>query len=212
MGFSASVPADPSRPLRDDRRAGRAVQVVAATALLQLSATGAQALDSAPGPDLVTIEVSARVVDRCGFSVAPKNMTAAADLTVAQAIAFDFTLDCNTPFVIGVRSANGAMTHRGAPDASGFAFAKRYEVGLAVATSGAGLAPLPCHSDTLTADASARCAFYGSQVGEGLASGDDTAIGKPGTLTVRWDDGGGGPRLAAGDYTDTLTIAVAARF
>jgi spore coat protein U-like protein len=46
----------------------------------------------------------------------------------------------------------------------------------------------------------------------GLDSGDGVAIGREATLTVDWPSQTSlGRRLAAGDYSDTITITIAAR-
>lgn len=162
--------------------------------------------------DVVRVDVSATVPARCGFKQAPAGMTSAAKIDTAQDIPFDFVLDCNAPFAIGVQSANGALAFQGARDDSGFAFEKAYTVGMSLGTSAGAVNAAPCEAAQLTVNAADHCGLYSAVGGEGLSSGDATAIDKAGRLTVSWKARDGSqPRPAAGTFQDTLTIVLGVR-
>jgi len=165
----------------------------------------------------LSIDVTARIAERCGISAKRSIDTSKVpDLDTAQVLRFDFNIDCNTPFKIGMSSQNGALRLVGAegndpvaPD--GFSVEKAYRVGLRVDTDADPLAPYTCSSRDLT-NAAGNCPFYGSRPGQGLSSGKRTAIDREGTITVSWpaiDDTG--RRRAAGEYRDTITVVVGAR-
>lgn len=188
-------------------KSGMAAFAVAATLL----ATPAGAKDV----DAITIDVTARVAERCGIVAgSEQGSSSVPDLATAQTLTFGFTVDCNTPFRIGVSSQNGALRLTGAPGArtdDGFSTEKEYRVGLHLETDGAPLDPEVCGSRAL-ADSTGDCAFFGATAGSGLSSGQSTAIGRRGTLTARWQaDAGGEVRRVAGTYGDTLTVVIGVR-
>lgn len=182
-------------------------------ALCVFAAVPAKAGTSVPANQPLAVEIRATIVERCGLSSHGNPTSAEGDLQRNERITFDFAIDCNTPFRIGVSSANGALRLAGAPSGQdrtedGFAVAKPYHVGLKVDTDSGIIDAGTCRSDELTS-AEKDCAFYGAHPGHGLSSGHATAIDRTGTLTVSWKgQGDSGPRPAAGLYQDTLTVVL----
>ncbi|HLI67508.1 MAG TPA: hypothetical protein VKU90_14190 [Caulobacteraceae bacterium] len=169
--------------------------------------------DDATPVQKLTVDVKARIAARCGFRGDQDDHTGAQDLTVAHTLVIPFQLDCNTPFVIGVKSQHGAFAADRTPDGSGFAFTKAYRLSLDIGTNGQALTPAACDSTALTAPGApgAACAFYGAKPGQGLSSGKLISIDRPSSMSLSWDGQGAGPRNVAGRYSDTITITVSAR-
>lgn len=189
---------------------------VLAVAILMLGAgfsdARASELDTGLPRDVaIEIDVTGSIPVRCG-SAQPQNFPVEpGDLNRAGSMEFVFDLDCNAPFVVGVTSANGAFVG-GQDDGSGFAFRKTYSVGLSVDTDAGELTTPTCLSSALALAAPVGdCAFRGVVPGEGLSSGEATAIRRNGRLTVDWTAGGDGRRLASGRFQDTLTVTFGAR-
>ncbi|MFK0298034.1 hypothetical protein ACIQTU_02330 [Brevundimonas sp. NPDC090276] len=157
----------------------------------------------------VEIAVSATVAERCGFAPgAASTLDVSADLEGAHSQSLALRLDCNTPFRITARSEDGHLTNRSASDdLSGYAFAKVYGFSLELDTDAGKVRSGRCLSSTLMDGGNCVLAQPG-----GLGSGDGVAIGRDATLTVDWPSQTSlGRRLAAGDYSDTITITIAAR-
>lgn len=169
----------------------------------------------------VKIDVTATVSERCGISRDAEGAPAVVpNLETAQSMRFGFDIDCNTPFVIGVSSENGALvlTSDAKPTTpqlassvldDGFASRKLYDVALAIDTDGDSIKTDTCSSADLTGGG--RCAFYGREAGSGQSSGKRTAIRRKGAVLVSWQANDGKARRAAGLYRDTLTIVVGPR-
>lgn len=163
----------------------------------------------AQSTDGVEIAVSATVADRCGFAPgAASTLNVAADLEDAHAQSLALRLDCNTPFMVTARSEGGSLTNRSASDdLSGYAFAKVYGFSLELDTDVGKVRSERCLSTTLVDGGNCALAQPG-----GLGSGEGVAIGRDATLTVDWPSQAAlGRRLAAGDYSDTIIITIAAR-
>lgn len=163
--------------------------------------------------DHVRILVSADVVGRCGFDQQLVSSATSYDIAAAQSHDYAFQMNCNTPFEVRVKSDNGAMAFDGSHPNDGFAYAKPYTVGLSINTDQGVLNPPDCDASQLKAgigDAS-TCAFYGESAHHGLSSGTAISIGDPAKLTVSWTAVAAGPRPAAGNYKDTITVVVAPR-
>ena len=165
------------------------------------------------GADTLTVDLAASIAQRCGIKAVGATTLTGASIDRAESYAFDFTLDCNTPFAIGVKSGNGALKLAGssAIDAAGqgFSILKPYAVSLSVQTDNGPLEGGSCASEKLTGPG--QCAFYGASSGEGLSSGQRTAIERTGSVGVSWTVVDGEARRAAGTYQDTLTIIVGVR-
>jgi hypothetical protein len=157
--------------------------------------------DTLGAPVSLNLELTGRVLPRCGFASAPTQSATLGDLGTAGSLALSFTLDCNAPFAMKVSSAHGALSHVGPVNASAtFVTALDYTVDLSVDTD---LAPVggQCAASAL---ASSTCA-----IGAGLSSGDGVAIGTGGSLTLGWAQPG--TRPVAGSYQDSLVVTVEVR-
>lgn len=119
-----------------------------------------------------------------------------------------FGIDCNTPFLLRVRSQNGGMA--AVQDLAGIAARADYSLGLEVGTSEGRRDLGWCASVDLTPEAGADCAFGASGPLAGWSSGEAIAIRQSGALRLRWDgQGEGAPRLGA--YQDNIVIEVEVR-
>lgn len=163
----------------------------------------------AQSTDGVEIVVTALVTERCGFvSGTPLALNAAADLEDAHSQSLALRVDCNTPFSVSARSDGGRLTNRSASDdGSGYAFDKVYGLSLEVGTDVGVIRSGRCLSTELVDGGDCVLAQPG-----GLVSGDGVSIGGDATVTVDWPSQSlSHRRLAAGEYSDTVTISIAAR-
>lgn len=163
----------------------------------------------AQSTDGVEIAVTATVTERCGFAPgAAPVLNASADLEDAHTQSLMLRIDCNTPFAVSAKSEDGRLTNRSASDdLSGYAFGKVYGLSLDLDTDVGQVRSGRCLSTTLVDGGSCVLAQPG-----GLGSGDGVAIDRDAVLTVDWPAQSTlGRRLAAGDYSDTVIISIAAR-
>lgn len=188
-----------------------------ALAAVALSGTTAEA--KAPDTQQLKIDIVARIADRCGIAAIGARSNDRARIDQAETVTFGFTLDCNTPFRIGVATRNGGLRLLGAKsdgsmtDDRGFGVQKSYQVGLSFMTDQDGLVDAgTCDAETLTA-AAPNCAYYGGQPGDGFSPGrKTTAVHQEGKLEVYWNgDDESQARLVAGQYQDILTVVVGPR-
>lgn len=202
----ANVGGEPALVRPHARRPGAGFVLLALAAGLAVS-TPVAAQDSS-----VDILVSGAIPERCGFArLAPAQRSITPDLETAQTLSFSMPLDCNTPFAVGVTAERGALTNiTSRPDGSGYAFSKVYGVRMTLDTSAGAVQSARCASTEIVAGGS--CAFASDQPGRGLGSGGGIAAPGGVTLTIDWPDQAGlSRRLAAGDYSDTITVVVGAR-
>lgn len=167
---------------------------------------GYTALDAPLGsPTELRIDIHGRVAARCEL-VSPPALTSRLDLARPGQARADFTIDCNTPFTLRVRSGEGGFA--GMEPTIGAASLVPYEMSLDVGTD-TGVRPLGwCRSEQLTETGSSGCVFGGA--GQGWSSGEDTAIGRKGTMHLRWrEQQQDAP--AFGRYRDTVTIVLEVR-
>ena len=161
----------------------------------------------------VDITVSGIIPERCGFArlAPPLLRSVTPDLETAQTLSFSLPLDCNTPFAVGVTADHGKLVNTtSAPDGSGYAFDKAYGVRLTLETSAGEVRSGRCPSDQIVAGGT--CAFASDQPGRGLGSGTGIATSGSVIMTIDWPDQSTlNRRLAAGDYSDTITVVVGAR-
>lgn len=194
-----------------------AISVGVCAAVLAAGQASARDVDHGAPVSRITIDVKARIPVRCGFDQAPQTPAVDPDLDVARTVRVPFRLDCNAPFVIGVKSDHGALVADLPDDHSGFAFSKAYRVALDVGTNGQSMTPSDCDAAALTPAGEVSrdgkaCAFFGAASGRGLSSGELISIGRPSDLAISWDARDpAAARNVAGRYADTLTIFVAAR-
>lgn len=159
--------------------------------------------------DSVEVEVTATVTERCGFAPSPALvLNATGDLEDAHTQNLVLRVDCNTPFAVSATSEGGRLTNRSASDdLSGYAFDKVYGLSLSLDTDAGQVRSGRCLSTALMEGGDCVLAQP-----NGLGSGGGVAIGRDATLTVDWPAQSTlGRRLAAGDYSDTITISIAAR-
>ena len=193
--------------------------LVASAALAWTGAAVAEPLDAAAlgagyssadaplgAPTELRIDLRGRVAARC--EVTPPRDLGRIRLNEAGEARGAFGIDCNTPFLLRVRSENGGMasTH----SLAGVAPLADYRLGVEVGTNGGRHDLGWCDSAQLTPDAGDGCAFGAASPQGGWSSGDDIAIRKSGALRLRWDgQDDGAPRLGA--YQDNIIIEVEVR-
>lgn len=186
-------------------------------AIAALPGVAAQA--KAPDTQQLKIDIVAKIPERCGIAANGQRANDMVRLDQPQTVTFAFTLDCNTPFRIGVATRNGGLRLLGArgdgslTDERGFGVQKRYDVGLSFMTDQDGLVDAGrCDAARLTA-ASAKCNYYGAAPGDGFSPGrKTTAVRQDGRIDIAWKgESDDAVRLAAGEYQDVLTIVVGPR-
>lgn len=187
---------------------------VAAAALWAMAAQPVAASDfseHAPGeaplgaPVELRIDMCGQVPARCEVTTQPRPIT---NMRLAQPgqDASDFSLDCNTPFVLRVRADHGAFVN---PDpVRGTASAVPYEVAVTVGTD-RGPADLGWCDAAHLVDASGDngCVFAPASTGRGWSSGEATAMDQRGVMRLRWGRNVGGEPLY-GRYRDVVIIEV----
>lgn len=181
----------------------------------------------APDTDTLKIRIEASIAERCGIAALGSKDKDGGRIDQPSTVSFNFSLDCNTPFRIGVSAEQGALAlveaggdgqagravNAGRLTAEGFATRKAYIASLQFATDQDGMVDAgDCDSNDLTVR-KGDCQFFGNRPGSGFSPGrKSTAIGREGSLTVRWrGEEDQSVRLAAGDYKETLTIVVGPR-
>jgi hypothetical protein len=169
---------------------------------------GYTAFDAEVGPATeLSIDLRGEVSARCELN-APDSLDRIR-LNEAGETSSDFAIDCNTPFLLSVRSANGGLA---AVDPR-FGIAERtdYSLGVEVGTDQGRQDLGWCLSAELAPGASAGCAFGAAAPDGGWSSGEATAINQTGALRLRWDgqDAADLPRL--GIYQDNIIIEVEVR-
>jgi hypothetical protein len=176
-----------------------------------------------PTTNTLKIDIEASIGERCGIAAVGADSKDGGRIDVATSVSFQFKLDCNTPFRIGVAAEQGALqlvetggvttARPGGRTPEGFATRKPYIASLQFATDQDGMVDAgDCDSDDLTSKRGG-CDFFGNRPGTGFSAGrDSTAIGREGALTVRWrGEDTDTVRLAAGAYQEVLTIVVGPR-
>lgn len=186
----------------EDFAKGAALGAAAAICLF----TGSVQAQSTDGVD---IAVTATVAERCGFtSRLASALNVAADLEDANSQDLALRIDCNTPFTISARADSGRLVNRSASDdRSGYAFDKAYGLSVRVDTDAGQIQSGRCLSTELRDGGDCILAQP-----SGLGSGDGVAIGRDAVVTVDWPSQTTlGRRLAAGQYSDTVTFTIGAR-
>lgn len=141
-------------------------------------------------------------------SGASASLEATADLEDAHSQSLIFRVDCNAPFKVTARAETGRLVNQTASDdQSGYAFDKIYGVSLSIETDMGAVQSGRCLSTELREGGDCVLARA-----TGLGSGDGVAINREAVLTVDWpSQASAGRRLAAGRYSDTVTITIGAR-
>ena len=177
------------------RSAAFAATFIVASAFLAPAATAQSAS--------LAIHATGTIPSACSIAVAsgfPGNINFASPGS-APATA---TVNCSQAFKLNAQSANGGVTTPAV--SAGFASSLDYALNLDVALDSAADVSASCNASTLTAGM-AGCAL--SPAGAGLSSGGKTATNKTATLTISWTPPTS-PRLVAGNYSDTITLSIAA--
>lgn len=166
------------------------------------AALGAASLLVAPVARADSVTIVARGTIASGCSVALASNFPAANLSASGTVSATAIVDCNTGFVIKATSAKGAIKTTNAAS-TGFTNVLPYNLSLSVPRDTGGPVSATCAAATLIAG-QAGCAL--SPAGAGLSSGGVTATAKTATLTASWTLPT--QKLAAGSYSDTITILV----
>lgn len=171
--------------------------------------SGYSAFDAPLGaPAELRIDLRGRVKDRCDVK-APALHLNRLDVGRAGQVKGDFDIDCNTPFVLRVRSESGGMITKF--DVPGVEQKAPYEVSVQLGTSEGRTDLGWCQAASLALQASGGCSFSGSGTAEGgWSSGDAIAIRQSGQVNLRWR-APASDQARAGYYSDTLTIEIAVR-
>ena len=158
-------------------------------------------------PTELRIDLTGRVASRCDLVAPPAAMSRLA-VTQAGESQSAFTIDCNAPFILRVRSGQGGFAS--VDPTPGIETMVPYELSVAVETD-AGRQDLGwCDAAALTDTAAAGCAFAANAAERGWSSGDATAIDRTGALRLRWDKTTSEAPLL-GAYRDTIIIELEVR-
>lgn len=158
-------------------------------------------------PTELQVDLRGQVAARCDLTTPPV-LSGRLDFNRAGQVQSAFSIDCNTPFILRVRSRNGAFAS--VDPTPGIAPATPYEVSLEVGTD-AGRQNLGwCASPALAESGAGACAFSPAAVAGGWSSGDAIAIDQSGSIRLRWDQPeADAPRLGA--YGDVIVIELEVR-
>jgi hypothetical protein len=186
----------------------------AAALIVAASAASAQSVDSA-GTSAVGLGYSAadaplgkgQVRARCDMA-RPVGEMANLPIDRAGQTQTTFAVDCNTPFVLRVRSHSGGLENRVAP--MGIEPLLPYEISVAVGTDQGRHDLGWCQASALTETPDRACVFAPGAPGGGWASGSAIAIDQPGALRMRWRRNES-DRPLLGGYRDVIVIEVEAR-
>jgi hypothetical protein len=187
-------------------RAPRKLNAIAAVTVSAL-ALGFASAEARALSQRLELDVRARIAGRCGFADAPQDPHSVVRVDVAQRIAIPFTLDCNQPFIISVRSQNGGVSRVGDNSGNGFRALRTYNAHLEIDTDAGLRTTADCDSLALSDAHDALCEFSPNQSG-GWSSGNATAIDRSARMLISWPDSSDGARFAAGDYSDVITITI----
>lgn len=158
-------------------------------------------------PTELRIDLKGRVAARCELLSPPAPMGKLA-LTRPGASQAAFAIDCNTPFLLRVRSGKGGFANP-APT-PGITPLLPYQLSVAVGTD-AGRQDLGwCDAAALTDIAAGSCVYAPTSASNGWSSGDATAIRQAGTVKLRWSDAPSEAPLL-GDYSDIIVIELEVR-
>lgn len=185
--------------------------VVAAPALAaDVSAAGAgyTAADAPLGaPTELRIDLRGQVTARCEVVTAPQPFEGLALNRPGRAES-GFSIDCNAPFLMRVRSEGGGFLNP-APT-PGIEPLLPYEVSVAVNTDHGRQDLGWCDSRALGRTPAGACPYAAGAAGGGWSSGDAVAIDQTGRLRVRWRENRS-ERALLGAYGDVIVIELEVR-
>ena len=156
--------------------------------------------------DTLTINATGNIAGSCVLNTG-SNFPTNANLSVTGSSAATATVDCSTPFKLNATSSNGALSNS-VSAGSGFTNTLGYSLTISVPLNSGGPAAATCASSTLVTGQSGCALSPGNTTG--LYSGaTGSATNKTATLTAAWTTPST-PILVAGNYSDTLTVSIAA--
>ncbi len=207
------------------RLAAMAQAVVVAAALAVASPTLAQTStgevyapgDGSPNTGTLTLNVTATIQAACEFNGAgPSGSYAVPNLHAAWTNAFNFSINCTTPFRVGIVSANGALVVPSVSPPTGYSASAPYNVDLHLVGDSA------LSADSGLCDASNLLASAGGVACNGLRGpsstsqglrlgGTSTSTGNTSSVTVSAPAyAGSGLLVGSSAYADTLTVTISA--
>ena len=155
----------------------------------------------------LAIDLRGRVAARCELTTPPAEMTQLALGRSGQAQTA-FALDCNTPFLMRVRSGAGGFRNDEAT--VGVEPMLPYEISVAVDTDEGRQDLGWCDASALTDMPGKACAYAPTAAGRGWSSGEAIAIDQKGQLRLRWSDNAS-ERPLLGAYRDIIVIELEVR-
>lgn len=131
-----------------------------------------------------------------------------ADLNANGSVSAITAVNCNTKYLLRATSANGGLKTTIVAPSPSFVNQLDYQFSISVPLdNGGGTISGSCAASGLIAG-SGLCSL--SPAGAGLSSGTGTSTGTTASLTVTWTLPGA-THLVAGQYTDTITLTIAAQ-
>lgn len=188
---------------------GAAVLAFASPAAAQVFDTG---IVSNPASGSLTIPVTATVVASCQFNgVGPSGTYNVPNINAGFTNDFDFSVNCNSAFRVGVVSTNGALVTPGAIS-SGYTNSAPYQVSLDLVSDTANTGIVQCDASTLTASSGSPCSTFAgtASLTNGLhVNGPSSSTGNTSFVRVSAPAyAGSNILIASTGYTDTLTVTI----
>lgn len=184
------------------RPMARAGWMLALVALFGASSAAAGPADRARGLEVgerLELALEGRIVERC--EIQGGGEVDLGELTGGKEMSASFGLDCNLPFQIDLRSAQGGLAHVSQPQGEGpFAGTLAYDLRVAVPTLHPQGSQVVVEADFSSMD------LVGVR---SISSGEGISAGRGGfVLRTRAPSGAG---LLAGRYMETLTMTITPR-
>ncbi len=153
-----------------------------------------------PAGNTVKIAVRGNIIPSCSTSSAVHSLDVG-NVAKAGSAKVSFAVDCNTPFQYSVRSEKGAMRLVSAPVmARARRFRVPYDVHIKIPLTLGGQIDDTCNSRAM------RFGAFGCKFTD---SGRKIAVNQTAEMQISWGDAQ--QLLAAGQYTDQLTITVSVK-
>ena len=158
-------------------------------------------------PTQLKVDLQGRVQSRCEL-VAPLADLSGMDMNSGGSVQGAFAIDCNTPFILRVRSERGGF----ATDAAipGVELLAPYQVGVQLGTDSGNQNLGWCDAASLAPEGSGSCDYSATSPAGGWSSGEAVAIDQTGEIRLRWDRPAAG-QARFGNYNDTITIELEVR-
>lgn len=187
---------------------GYAGAASAETLAVAAMGSGYTAMDAPLGsPTELRVDLKGSVAPRCELVTPPAEMSRL-PLTRDGESQSGFAIDCNTPFILRVRSGEGGFAS--VDPTPGIETLVPYQVSVAVGTDGGRQDLGWCDAAALTEVSAGSCAYAPAGATRGWSSGEAVAIRQTGALRLRWKENTAGAPLL-GAYRDTLIIELEVR-